>query len=267
LGGIAVTMLASTASAQIVDNFESYALGSLPSPTWSDVGAVLPGGRIPPFPSARVISTLDVFGNPTKAVATVGDLATSKGIYTAVPVSTFYRLRADVRVYRYSDGTGGPTSDWAMQLTFVRNGVENWAFTPQLGIYASSLTGGWRLISINPSVYLDLDLQVAANVGTWSTVEQSFDALLGVFRSQIWDAASGTVLLDSFNTLNGWDPADATFDAWAFMAGDLSPDAQIGNIGVVDNVNIVATTVPEPSTLALLAMCLIPAAVVARRRR
>ncbi len=104
-------------------------------------------------------------------------------------------------------------------------------------------------------------------MNTWYTVQQSFDALLGVFHSQIWDTASGTVLLDSFNTLNGWDPADATFDAWAFMAGDLSADTKIGNIGVVDNVNIVATTVPEPATFALLAMCLLPAAVAARRRR
>jgi len=49
---------------QIIDNFESYGLGLLPSPTWLDAGAVLPIGRIPPFPSAYVISTLDAFGNP-----------------------------------------------------------------------------------------------------------------------------------------------------------------------------------------------------------
>ena len=267
LCGVALSTLASTASAQIVDNFESYFLGSLPSPTWLDAGAVLPQGRIPPFPSAYVISTLDAFGNPTKAVATVGDLATSKGIYAAVPVSTFYLLRADVRVDRYSDAPVSTTEDWAMQLTFGQNGVANWAYTPQLGIYASSLTQGWRLFSNNPSAFLDLDLQVAANVGTWYTVQQSFDALLGVFHSQIWDAASGAVLLDTFNTLIDWNPADATFDAWAFMAGDLSPNTQIGNIGVVDNVNIMASTVPEPTTFALLAVSLLPAVVVARRRR
>jgi len=267
LCGVALTTLASTASAQIIDNFESYALGSLPSPTWLDVGAVLPSGRIPPFPSAYVISTLDAFGNPTKAVATVGDLATSKGIYAAVPVSTFYLLRADVRVDRYSDAPSNPAADWAMQLTFGQNGVDNWAYTPQLGIYASSLTRGWRLFSGTASSSVDIDLQVAANVGTWYTVQQSFDALLGVFHSQIWDAASGAVLLDTFNTLIDWNPADATFDAWAFMAGDLSPGTQIGNIGVVDNVNIVASTVPEPTSFALLAVSLLPAVMLARRRR
>ncbi len=130
LCGVAMTTSASTASAQIVDNFESYALGSLPSPTWLDAGAVLPTGRIPSFPSATVISTLDAFGNSTQAVATVGDLATSKGIYANVPVSTFYLLRADVRVDRYSDAPASTSEDWAMQLTVGRNGVENWAYTP-----------------------------------------------------------------------------------------------------------------------------------------
>jgi len=44
-------------------------------------------------------------------------------------------------------------------------------------------------------------------------------------------------------------------------------DDTVGNIGVVDNVNISATSVPEPATFALLAMCLIPAVVMARKRR
>lgn len=153
-----------------------------------------------------------------------------------------------------------------MQLTIGPNGVSNWAYTPQLGIYASSLTRGWRLFSNNPSAIADIDLQVAADVGRWYTVSQSFDALLGVFHSQIWDTATGLVLLDTFNTLAGWDPVDATFDSWAFIAGDLSVDDTIGNIGVVDNVNISATSVPEPSTVALLGLCLIPLGVVLRRR-
>jgi len=75
-----------------------------------------------------------------------------------VPVSTYYLLRADVRVDRYSDAPTFTTEDWAMQLTFGRNGVDNWAYTPQLGIYASSLTRGWRLFSNNPSASIDLDL-------------------------------------------------------------------------------------------------------------
>ena len=54
----------------------------------------MPGGRV-------------AFGNPTKAVATVGDLATSNGIYADVPVSTFYNMKVDARVNRYSNAPGG----------------------------------------------------------------------------------------------------------------------------------------------------------------
>ena len=39
-----------------------------------------------------------------------------------------------------------------------------------------------------------------------------------------------------------------------------------GGIGVIDNVNIVAVTTPEPGTLALLAGGLIPLAGAIRRR-
>ena len=84
------TLLASVAGAQVSDNFQSYTPGTLPGPTWLDAGAVLPFGRIPSFPSGFVINTTDAFGKPTKAVTTVGDIASSKGILATVPVSTFY---------------------------------------------------------------------------------------------------------------------------------------------------------------------------------
>jgi PEP-CTERM motif-containing protein len=247
----------------VIDDFESYAVGLLPSPLWKDAGAVLPVGRIPPFPSGYVISTTDAFGAATKAVTTVGDLATSKGIYADVPISTFYSLHADVRVDRYSDAPDSTVSDWAMQVTFGENGVDNWAYTPQAGIYASSLTQGWRLYVATVSAFADIDLGVAATVGTWYTVSQDFDVLTGLFHSRIVDTASGTVLVDQLNLIDGWVPADAKFDAFAFFGGDLGQGDTIGNIGVIDNVNVVAT--PEPSSLALVAIGL--AMLVARRRR
>ena len=251
--------------AQVVDNFQSYAVGSLPSPTWYDAGAVLPGNRVPSFPSGYVINTLDAFGNPTKAVTTVGDLADSKGIYAFVPIANHYNLHADVRVDRYSDHPQSPTGDWAMQLAFGQNGVYNWASTPQIGLYASSLGQDWRLYVATLNVGLDIGLGVSALPGVWYTVQQDFDVTSGVFHSWIWDTASGTLLLDQVNVVPDWVPSDAQFDAFAFFGGDLSSDDTIGNIGVVDNVNIVAVTTPEPTTLLLVAGGLIP--LVGRLRR
>ncbi|MEP7002257.1 MAG: PEP-CTERM sorting domain-containing protein [bacterium] len=259
--------LAAPADAQVVDNFQSYTPGQLPSPTWFDAGAVLPIGRIPPFPSGYIISTTDAFGHPTQAVTTTGALATSKGIYTNVPIANFYTLHADARVDRYSDAPDATTNDWAIQLTFGQNGVDNWAYGPQAGIYASSLTQGWRLFATAGGTSADIDLGVAAVVGTWYTVRQSFDILTGQFHSQIFDTATGTTLVDQFNTLAGWDPTGVQFDSFAFFGGDLSPDDTVGNIGVIDNVNITAVTTPEPSSIALLATGLLPLVGLARRRR
>ncbi len=265
--GLGVASISASAGAQVIDNFQSYNLGFLPSPLWHDVGTVLPNGRIPPIPSAYVISTTDAHGNLTQAVTTTGALATSKGIWASVPVSNFYSLFADVRVDRYSDAPSSTTADWAMQLSFGQNGVYNWASTPQVGLYASSLTQEWRLYAATNSVGFDISLGVAANVGTWYTVSQTFDGTNGVFHSQIWNATSGTQLLDTFNTLTGWNPADSNFDAFAFFGGDLSAGDTYGNIGVVDNVNVSGVTTPEPATLALLAACMLPLVGVLRRRK
>ena len=264
---VAIATISSSASAQVADDFQSYAVGSLPSPTWYDAGAVLPGYRVPPFPSGYVINTLDKHGNPTKAVTTVGDVADSKGIFAYVPVSNVYTLFADVRVDRYSNHPVYTAEDWAIQLTFGQNGVYNWSGTPQAGIYASSVTGGWRLFVLTNSASEDLDLGVAASVGTWYTVSQSLNVTTGQFHSQIWDGASGNLLLDQFNTIAGWNPADAQFDAFAFIGGELNADDTIGNIAVIDNVNITAVTTPEPGTMALALTGLLPLVAIARRRR
>ncbi len=263
-----VIAYSAAAHAQISDNFQSYAVGSLPSPKWQDAGAVLPGFPVPPFPSAFVINTLDKHGNATQAVSTVGALAESKGIFAFVPVATQYSLFADVRIDRYSDHPQNTVGDWAMQLSFGQNGVDNWANTPQAGIYASSLTEGWRLYVAIAGTNADINLNVAATPGVWYTVAQSLDITTGIFHSQIWDGASGTQLLDQFNTIAGWNQAGASqFDAFAFVGGDHSPADTYGNIGVIDNVNITTAT-PEPGTMALVALGVLPlVGRIGRRRR
>ena len=241
----------------ITDNFQSYPVGSFPAPQWSDVGAVLPEPPVAPLPSATVITTTDAFGNTTQALSTVGALAASKGIFAPIPVSLTYSLAADVRVDRYSDHSDSTTSDWAMQLTFAQVGIRNFATTPQAGIYASSLTQGWRLFLISSNggaASADTDLGGAASLGTWYRLELTVDVNTGAFHSRVSDIAQGQLLVDRTDVIPNWQPQDGQFDSFAFFGGELSPDDTVGNVGIVDNVNIVAVAVPAPRTVVLVAV-------------
>lgn len=163
----------------------------------------------------------------------------------------------------------GAASDWAMQLTFAHNASASYDVTPQAGIYASSLTQTWRLFLIGEiALSADIDLGLAASVGTWYRVSLEADALTGTFHTQISDIASGAPLLNDTRTIPGWTPTEASWDSIAFFGGDLT--GTTANQAVVDNVNI-SSSVPEPSSLPLLIAGLATAAagraVRARRLR
>ena len=269
-------------AASVVDDFESYAPGSFPTPTWLDVAAVLPVAAPlvnAPSPSASVVTTTDAHGQPTQALQTVNALGVSKGIYTPVPISSSYSLFADLRTVQYADTSldpliAGPATDWSMQLTFAQVNVSNFDNTPQAGVYASSQTQGWRLFLIgsNGGPSADIDLGVAAALGVWYSVELQIDATTGSFRSVIKDAASGTLLDDTTNVIAGWQPQFGAFDSIAFFAGEVGAtipvsagSTTIPNIGQVDNINVTTTPVPLPAPLWLLTSLL--GGLALRRRR
>lgn len=244
-----VILAASAANAgTISDNFESYAVGTFPSPTWLDAGALFADPRTP-IPSATVIATTDAFGHPTQALAIANAISFSRGIYAPVPISTFYTLQSDIRVDQYSDHPQGTAADWAMQLTFADDTKSNFCCSPQAGIYASSLTGGWRLF-VQGAVFADIDLGVPATIGTWYTVKLTFDLNTATFHSVIIDEATGMVLVNQFNVVPGLNSSNTSYNSIAFFGGEVSNDDTIADVGVVDNVNISSS--PEPSTFLLI---------------
>jgi hypothetical protein len=242
---------ATSGATGIVDTFESYPLGTFPGPAWSDVATFDPQAPIGTLPSAFVVQTTDAFGGPTQALAVRDENALVAGIYAPVPVSSTYSLAADLRVDRFSNDSPDPAADWAMQLTFAQL-QSNFYATPQAGIYASSLTGGWRLFLIDSThtVFADEDLGLAVTLGRWSRVAFDLDALTGGWHVTIGDVASGTTLLDKSGIFSNWTTSSGLFDSVAFFDGD--PDGTVANLAYVDNINVTSTPVPEPATLSLL---------------
>jgi hypothetical protein len=251
-------------SASVSDNFEGYAPGSFPSPTWSDVRNVaIPNA---PVPSAQVVVTTDAFGNTTQALQTLDALSPSQGIYTSIAPASEHDLAGDLRVDRY--GTLGPSaspsSDWPamLGLSQILPGSDVCCFpTPQLGIYASTQTQGWRLYAIDAAGNAtDIDLGAAAAAGTWYRVDLDVDELSGSVTSHVVDIASGVSVIDRTDVIPGWTATD--FDAIAFFDGELSqPD--VAGLGSLDNVSYSA--VPEPGTLALVSLGLLAASFAWRR--
>lgn len=260
----AAAFAGSARSASFSDDFESYAPGSFPSPTWIDVRNVaLPHA---PLPSAQVIATTDAFGNPTQALQTLDAISPSQGVLTPIASADEHALAGDLRVDRYGTlGSGASTnSDWPVQLGLsqVLFGSDVCCFpTPQVGIYASTQTQGWRLYSIDAAgKATDIDLDGAAVAGTWYRVDLDVDELSGTVRSRIVDIASGVAVVDRTDVIPGWTAPD--FDAIAFFDGELS-GGDVAGQGSLDNVDYAA--VPEPGTLALASLGLLAASFAWRR--
>lgn len=242
---IVALSMCSIASAQSIgsDDFEGATLGAMPDCPWLDVGLIDLTPPNPPTPSSIVQTVTDAFGRTTKALHIVESIAPTQGIYALVPVSSTYSVSADVRIDQYSNNALTFTSDWAMQVGVGKlDGTIDLAGTPQVGIYASSLSQGWRLYAVGASYIAgdDVDLNVAATIGVWYHLQVDLVAATGELRSRIWDKASDTLLVDQTNVVAAWTPADGIFDRLMIIDGELSEGTTIANLATVDNVEFSA---------------------------
>ena len=246
------------------DDFEADAVGAFPGDGWGDARLVaLPNT---PFPSALVVTTTDPSGAPTHALQTVDSPAASRGAFRLIDPAPQHALSADVRVDRFGSNGPGATSvtDWPLLfgIAGILPGSDLCCFpTPQVGLFVSTLTQGFRLYAIDGAGKAsNIDLGVGASVGAWLHVELGIDVASGSVRSRITDPLLHTLLVDRSDALPGWTPAD--FDALTFFGGELGAGDTAG-LGSLDNVGYAA--VPEPGSFTLLALGLAGAARLRRR--
>jgi hypothetical protein len=255
---VAVGLCPSARSESIIENFEGQTVGAFPG-GWLDVGLVDPTPPNPPIPSAVVVNTTDAFGNPTRALATVAAIAPSQGIYQPITPQSIYRVSADVRIDRFSNNSLGDVLD-GVQVGFALAGPSpgvDFAFIPSVGIYSASLSQAWRLYVVTENVVqpeFDLGPGSAVTLGTWYGIDLEIFADTGTIHSRIRELATGTVLVDRFDTFAGWVPSqDGVFDVLEFLDIELSPGTTISNLAVVDNI-VAEVGVPEPATLTLFGL-------------
>ncbi|MDN5942744.1 MAG: VPLPA-CTERM sorting domain-containing protein [Nitrospira sp.] len=265
---LSMALSAPVGAAVFPENFQTGTVGAFPS-QWQDVAVndrlVFPIDPLSPVPSGAVVSTTDAFGNPTKAFSPVEAIATGSGIFSPVPISTSYSVTADIRVDRFSDQSIGDGSDWAMQMGVVDTDAgASFANAPQVGVYASSFSQGWRLFNSSGG-FDDIDLGVPVTLGTWYQVSMELDNATGNTRSIIRDNLTGTTLVDRTDPLTDW-AGPVGFNALAFFDGELTPETTISNRAVVDNISFVPTPVPLPAAAWLFGSGVAGLAAWARRR-
>ena len=255
------------------DSIGTFTDSSFPT-GWSDVAQVTPD-LTAPQPSAVVIETTDAFGHPTKALATLPNVALSQGIYRPIEPSDFYMTRADVRVDQFSDIDpavavedpnnpgfllcGCPVGienalDWPMGVTFAYlDGSIDPADAPAAGISRRQRPIPGTSFQATANVVANIDLGVQVEEGKWYSVETDFNASNGALHGEVIDATTGLTLADKMVFVTDpkyafaggtYDPSvDGVFNTEAYIDGEVSlshtsdPTLTRPGLAVIDNID------------------------------
>lgn len=264
---LAVIAATSASATTLSDDFEGYAPGAFPNPTWSDVRAV---PNTAPIPSAVVVATTDADGNSTQALQTIDAISPSKGVYAGVDPAAIHFAGIDFRIDRYGTPGGGalPPEDYLAGVSVV-DVASSADFccspVPQVGIWVSGLTREFLLYGIDQmGVGLSTGLGLTAVEGDWYSVDFELDAGGGSIRTLISSlGAGGMLLVDRTDSIAGWTAAP--FNAVAIFGGETSTGVVTAGVTTVDNLRYHGEgLIPEPGTATLVGLGLV--ATAARRR-
>jgi hypothetical protein len=236
-----VALLAGGAQAAFVDSFESYPIGSFPSPEWLEAG---------PFDNASIIlETTDPAGQPTQALAIRDYIAPGQGIRRWIDLEPVYVVRALVRVDAFCDAPD--TEDRAVEIGVGQFGSAPLVDVPQCGIYASSATHGWRLHVLGTAgAGADVDLELAVDPGRWYLLALDLDAVAGTVRSRILDALTLDLLRDRVETIAGWTVDDGLYDSLLGFDVEIGAQNTTGNAAMIDDVTLGIEHIAVPGEAA-----------------
>jgi len=237
-------------SADIIDDFESYTIGSVPGGIWQDASSFI-SNPTNPGPTVSVIGTNDANGNATRAVQINDGIGSSGGLIAGVSTSATQRFEIDVRLDQQGNGSA---PNWMTAIGFVQNTVQddfNWM--PQAFVYASG-NGRFRLFVQNADGQGSASRDFGLNGGVWSMdtwyrVALEADTVNGVFDVTITDLVSGNVTADISRTYAGWNSDFGMYDLVSVNDGAYGNNpGSIGNMSSYDN----AAYTPAPGVLMVL---------------
>ena len=236
--------------ADIVDDFESYATGSVPGGVWADATSYI-DEPTHTGNSVSVIDTTDAFGNATRAVQINDHVGTSGGLISDVGHASNQRFEIDVHLDQRGNGS---QPNWMSAVGFFQNtGQSDFNWSPQAVVYASG-TGRFRLFVQNAdgagTASRDFGLSGGVwSLDTWYRISLGADTVNGIFDVTITDLATGSVIADVSRTYNGWNAAFGQYDLVSVNDGEYgSNPGTIGNMSTYDN----ARYVPAPGACSLL---------------
>jgi hypothetical protein len=258
---VTVGLMSGVAMGELVDDFESYTLGSFPGGVWEDARNYV-NGSTHTGDSASVIQTLDAHGNTTNAVQILDHVGTSGGLVSRVGRADVQRMEVDVRLDQFGDGD---VPSWMSAVGFYQeldghdlNGM------PQAMVWASR-NGRFRLFVHNSDGQAtSADTYGLGNLSweldTWYRIAIEADTLNGIFNVQITDLESGDLLRDITRQINGWNPEFGQYNLISMNDGEYgSPPGSIANMATFDN----ARYIPTPGVMSMLGC----AGLLASRRR
>ena len=248
---VALLLSAGAVRADIVDDFESYEIGSAPGGVWQDAAAFI-SDPTNPAPTVTMISTQDAHGAATRAVQITDALGTSGGIAAEIEHQRVQRFETDLRFDQASDGN---YPNWIAAAGFFQVTDQADLITmPQALIYSLNSSRQFRLYVHNADGRRGRTLDVSLGSATWEfdrwyRVVFEVDTELGSFSSTIVDIESGETLIESTRTMANWNAEFGQFDLVSVNDGEYGTNAGTrGNMVSIDN----AKYTPAPGTVGVM---------------